>query len=92
MPESNLFGSRNASLAAGAVAIAGILVAGALTVPLAAAVGLPAVLLGAWQGLIGSVVALILGLVAYPLSLKIAGGILETRGPRILELLDKPPV
>lgn len=92
MPESNLFGSRNASLAAGAVAIAGILVAGALTVPLAAAVGLPAVLLGAWQGLIGSVVALILGLVAYRLSLKIAGGILETRGPRILELLDKPPV
>ena len=92
MPESNLFGSRNASVAAGAVAIVGVLAAGALSIPLAAAVGLPVVLLGAWQGLAGSVVAVTLGWLAYRLSLNIAGGILDTRAQRLLEVLDKPPV
>ena len=92
MPESNLFGSRNASVAAGAVAIVGVLVAGALTVPLVAVVGLPLILLGAWQGLIGSVGALTLGWLAYRLSLNIAGGILDSRAQRLLEVLDKPTV
>ena len=91
MPESNLFGSRNASAAAGAVAIVGVLAAGALTVPVAAAVGLPAVMLGPWQGLVGALVAAGLGWLAYRLSLKIAGGLLDSRAQRLLEVLDKPP-
>lgn len=92
MPESNLFGSRNASVAAGAVAIVGVLAAGALTVPLAVAVGLPAVLLGSWQGLAGSVAAAIIGWLLYRLSLNVAGGILDSRTQRLLEILDKAPV
>jgi ABC-2 type transport system permease protein len=92
MPESNLFGSRNASAAAGAVAIVGVLAAGALTVPVAAAVGLPAVLLGPSQGLIGALGALALGWLAYRLSLNVAGGLLDSRAQKLLEVLDKPPV
>lgn len=92
MPESNLFGSRNASAAAGAVAIVGVLAAGALTVPVAAAVGLPAVLLGPWQGLVGAMIATILGWLAYRLSLNIAGGLIDSRAMKLLETLDKPPV
>lgn len=92
MPESNLFGSRSTSVAAGAVAIAGVLAAGTLTVPVAAAVGLPAVLLGPWQGLVGAMVAAGLGWLAYRLSLNIAGGLLESRAEQMLDVLDKPPV
>jgi ABC-2 type transport system permease protein len=92
MPESNLFGSRSGSAAAGAVAIVGVLAAGALTVPVAAAVGLPAVLLGPWQGLVGALVAAALGWLAYRLSLNIAGGLLESRAQKMLDTLDKPPV
>ncbi len=92
MPESNLFGSRNASAAAGAVAIAGVLAAGALTVPVAAAVGVPAVMLGPWQGLVGAVVAVALGWLAYRLSLNVAGGLLDSRAQKMLDTLDKPPV
>ena len=92
MPESNLFGNRNTSAAAGAVALIGVMAAGALTVPVAAAVGLPAVTLGPWQGLIGAVVSVGLSWLAYRLSLKVAGGLLESRAQRILEVLDKPPV
>ena len=92
MPESNLFGNRSTSAAAGAVALVGVMAAGALTVPLAAAVGLPAVTLGPWQGLIGAVVSVGLSWLAYRLSLKVAGGLLEARAQRILEVLDKPPV
>jgi ABC-2 type transport system permease protein len=92
MPESNLFGSRNTSAAAGAVAIVGVLAAGALTVPLAAVVGLPTLLLGPWQGLVGALVAAVLGWLAYRSSLNIAGGILESRTMKMLEVLDKPAV
>ncbi|HUP14878.1 MAG TPA: hypothetical protein VM848_02320 [Acidimicrobiia bacterium] len=92
MPESNLFGSRNASVAAGAVAILGVLAAGALTVPVAAAVGVPAVVLGPWQGLVGAFVAVALGWLAYRLSLNVAGGLLDSRAQQLLEVLDKPPV
>jgi ABC-2 type transport system permease protein len=92
MPESNLFGSRNASAAAGAVAILGVVAAGALTVPVAAAVGLPAAFLGPWQGLVGACVAGALGWLAYRLSLNVAGGLLESRAEKLLEALDKAPV
>ena len=92
MPESNLFGSRNASMAAGAAAIVGVLAAGALPLPIAAAVGLPVVLLGPWQGLIGALVAVVLGWLAYRLSLKMAGGLLETRAQKLLDILDKPAI
>ena len=76
----------------GLVAIVGVLVAGALTVPVAAAVGVPAVLLGPWQGLLGAVVAVALGWLAYRQSLNVAGGLLDSRAQRLLEVLDKPPV
>jgi len=92
MPESNLFGSRNASAAAGAVAILGVLAAGALTVPVAAAVGLPAAMLGPWPGLAGAFVAGALGWLAYRLSLNVAGGLLDSRAEKLLEVLDKAPV
>jgi ABC-2 type transport system permease protein len=92
MPESNLFGSRNASLAAGAVALGGVLAAGALTVPVAAVVGVPAAMWGPWQGLVGAVVAGGLGWLAYRLSLNVAGGLLDSRAEKLLEVLDKPPV
>ena len=92
MPESNLFGSRNASAAAGVVAIVGVFAAGALTVPVAAAVGLPLVLLGTWQGLAGALLAAGLGWLAYRLSLNVAGGLLDSRAQRLLQVLDKSPV
>ena len=92
MPESNLFGSRNASLAAGAVALVGVLAAGALTVPVAAAVGLPAAMLGPWQGLVGAVVAGGLAWLAYRLSLNVAGELLDSRVEKLLDVLDKAPV
>ena len=92
IPESNLFGSRNASAAAGAVAVIGVLAAGVLTAPVAAAVGLPVVLLGPWQGLVGALGAAVFGWFAYRLSLRIAGGLLDDRAQRLLEALDKPPV
>jgi hypothetical protein len=92
IPESNLFGSRNASAAAGVVAIVGVLAAGVLTVPVAAAVGLPIAFLGAWQGLLGAVVAVLMGWLAYRLSLKVAGGLLESRSQKLLETLDKPSI
>ncbi len=92
MPESNLFGSRNTTAAAGAVAIVGVLAAGALTVPVAAAVGVPAAMLGPWQGLVGAVVACGLGWLAYRLSLNVAGGLLDSRAEKLLEVLDRPPV
>ena len=92
MPESNLFGSRNASVAAGAVAIVGVLAAGILTVPVAALVGVPAVMLGPWQGLVGALVAVALGWGAYRLSLNVAGGLLDSRAQKLLDTLDKPPI
>jgi hypothetical protein len=74
------------------VAILGVLAAGALTVPLAAAVGLPAAMLGPWQGLVGAFVAAALAWLAYRLSLNVAGGLLDSRGQKLLEVLDKPAV
>ena len=92
MPESNLFGSRNASAAAGAVAIVGVLVAGALTVPVAAAVGLPAVMLGPWQGLVGRCGGSRPRLAGVPPEPQRSPEDSWTAEPRrLLEVLDKPP-
>ncbi|MGH8927032.1 MAG: hypothetical protein ACRDWH_01675, partial [Acidimicrobiia bacterium] len=92
MPESNLFGSRNASMSAGLVAIVGVMAAGVLTAPVAVVVGLPVVLLGPWQGLVGAVLAAGLGWLIYQMSLKVADGLLQSRAQKLLEILDKPPV
>ncbi|HSL27111.1 MAG TPA: hypothetical protein VLA54_12595 [Acidimicrobiia bacterium] len=92
MPETNLFGSRNTSGVAALTALLGIMAAGALTVPIAAAVGLPAVLIGAGAGTLGAIAALGLGWLIYRLSLRMAGGLLASRSMRMLEVLDKPPV
>jgi len=53
---------------------------------------MPAVLLGPWQGLVGALVAVALGWLAYRLSLNLGGGLLDSRGQKLLEVLDKPPV
>ncbi len=93
MPESNLFGSRNASAGGGG--------GGNRRDPGGRSPDRPGGSRGRVAGGVARCLAgpdralsspLTLGWLAYRLSLKIAGGILETRAPRILEVLDKPPV
>ncbi|MDP3984838.1 MAG: hypothetical protein Q8Q52_07555 [Acidimicrobiia bacterium] len=92
LPESNLFGNKNVSGSVMLASLGGLAAAGVLTAPIAAMVALPLVLGGAWQGLIGSVVAAVLGLLLYRLSVSVAGGLLDSRSLRLLEILDKPQV
>ncbi len=92
LPESNLFGSRNVSGSALFASLAGLFAAGVLSLPVAALVAVPLLVWGTWQGLIGAIVAAVAGLGIHRLSLTVAGGLLQSRALRLLEVLDKPPV
>jgi ABC-2 type transport system permease protein len=92
LPESNLFGNRNVSGSILLASLGGLLAAGALSTPLAALVVLPLALGGAGAGLLGALAALGAALMIYRLSLRVAGGLLESRALRLLEVLDKPQV
>lgn len=88
MPESNLFGNRNLSGGVFLPSILGLMTAGALTVPLAALIALPWFWRGPPAALAGAVVAFGLAVFLYRLSLTMAAGQIESRTPRLLEVLD----
>ncbi|HUO45757.1 MAG TPA: hypothetical protein VM470_02875 [Acidimicrobiia bacterium] len=92
LPESNLFGNRNVSGGIFFATLGGLATAGVLTVPLTFLVVAPLLLWGQWAGLAGAVLAAVVGSVIYRLSLKVAGGLLESRSLRLLDILDRPPV
>lgn len=92
LPDSNLFGSRNVPGSALFASFGGLIAAGALSLPVGALVAVPLLVWGTWQGLIGAILAAVIGLLIHRLSLSIAGGLLESRALRLLEILDKPPV
>jgi ABC-2 type transport system permease protein len=92
LPDGNLFGSRNVPGSALFASFGGLFAAGALSLPVGALVAVPLLVWGTWQGLIGAILAAVIGLSIHRLSLSIAGGLLENRALRLLEILDKPPV
>ncbi|HUO46755.1 MAG TPA: hypothetical protein VM470_07980 [Acidimicrobiia bacterium] len=92
LPESNLFGNKNVSGGIFFATLGGLAAAGALTVPVAFLVVAPLLLWGQWAGLAGALLAAGVGWLIYRLSLKVAGGLLESRSLRLLDILDRPPV
>lgn len=88
MPDSNLFGSRNLPGGVFLPSILGMLTAGALTTPVAALIALPWLLHGPVAGLVGSVIAVAFAVLIYRFSLTMASGQIESRTPRLLEILD----
>lgn len=89
LPESNMFGSRNLSGSAFTASIGGILVAGALTLPIGILIAIPWILMGELAALGGAVLGLVYGVIIYRVGLRIAGDQLNTRSTRMLEILDK---
>jgi ABC-2 type transport system permease protein len=89
LPESNMFGSRNLPGSAFTASIGGILVAGALTLPVALMVGLPWLLFGELAAFAGAVAAFAYGVIIYRVGLGVAGDQLDSRSLRLLEVLDK---
>jgi hypothetical protein len=92
LPESNLFGNRNVSGSALFASLGGLIAAGILSLPVAALVAAPLLIWGTWQGLVGAVLAVVIGLLIHRLSLRVAGSMLESRALHLLDVLDKPPV
>lgn len=90
LPESNLFGHRNVSGSTFLASIAGLLVAGVLTAPVVVSVVVPLVAWGWWQGWLGAGVGAGVGWLLYRLSLAVSAGLLDSRTPRLLEILDHP--
>jgi ABC-2 type transport system permease protein len=88
MPESNLFGSRNLPGGVFLPSILGLMIAGALTLPLGALVALPWLWLGPGFAFGGALLSLVLAVTVYRLGLKTAVGQLVGRAPRLLEILD----
>ncbi|MCA1736344.1 MAG: hypothetical protein LC739_09570 [Actinobacteria bacterium] len=88
MPESNLFGSRNLPGGVFLPSIVGLMTAGALTAPVAALIALPWIWQGPAAALVGAIVALVFAVVIYRVSLMIATSQIDSRAPKLLEVLD----
>lgn len=88
MPDSNLFGTRNLPGGVFLPSILGLMIASALTAPIAGLVAFPWLWRGPGYALAGAVLALFLSVGVYRLSLSMAVGQIESRTPRLLEVLD----
>lgn len=86
--ESNPFGKRGASGNAFVAVILSMMASGALVLPVAAVIGLPAALFGPLAATVGSVLSIGYGVLVYRLGMKVTSRLLVERQQWMLDAID----